>query len=54
MHMNDWYRFWRRFAAFLFLNTPFRTYGELVLRPVTLAERAAADAAAASARHNKT
>ena len=54
MHMNDWHRFWGRFAAFLFLNKPFRSYGELVLRPVTLAERTATDAAAASARQNKT
>ena len=52
--MNTWYRFWRRFAAFLFLNTPIRSYGELVLRPVTIAERVALKAPAASAGHNKT
>lgn len=54
METTNWYRFWRRVAAFLFLNTPIRSYGELVLRPVTIAERAAGKSAVASARHNKT
>jgi len=54
MEKTNWYRFWRRVAAFLFLNTPIRSYGELVLRPVTIAEREAVRNAAASVRHNKT
>lgn len=54
MEMTNWYRFWRGVAAFLFLNTPIRSYGELVLRPVTIAERNAVETAAASARHKKT
>ena len=54
MKMNTWYRFWRRVAAFLFLKTPIRSYGELVLRPVTIAERTAMNTATAGARHNKT
>ena len=54
MDMTTWYKFWRRVAAFLFLNTPIRTYGELVLRPVTMAERAAVRTTAAAARQNKT
>ncbi|MDH3439669.1 MAG: hypothetical protein OEM63_02870 [Gammaproteobacteria bacterium] len=52
--MTGWYRFWRRVAAFLVFNTPIRSYGELVLRAVTIAERASVDKAAANARHNKT
>lgn len=54
MKSTTWYRFWRAVAAFLFLYTPIRSYGELVLRPVTIAERAAVKSAADSARHNKS
>lgn len=52
--MTTWYRFWRRVAAVLILNTPIRSYGELVLRPVTMAERAAVRTTAAATRQNKT
>lgn len=52
--MNDRHRFWRRVMAFLLLRTPMRTYGELVLRPVTIAERATHRASAGPAGQNKT
>ena len=38
--MNNRNRFFRNVMAFLLLKTPMRSYGELVLRPVTIAERA--------------
>ena len=53
MSMNEWRRFWRRVVAFVYLNTPMRTYGELVLRTVTIAERTVAKSAAVSAGHNE-
>jgi len=37
--MNSWRLFWRRVAAFLWLHTPIRSYGELVLGPVTIVAR---------------
>lgn len=46
-------RFWRRITAFLLSRTPILSYGELVLRPVTIAERAAGAEIAFSAAHNK-
>ncbi len=39
MSTTNWYRFWRRVAAYVFLNARIRSYGELVLRPVIIAER---------------
>ena len=53
MNTNNWQRFWRTVAAFVYRNTPMGSYGELVLRPVTIAERAVAKSAAVSAGHNK-
>jgi hypothetical protein len=41
--MNDKRRIWRRVTALLFLRTPLLSFGELVLRPVTIAERGALD-----------
>jgi hypothetical protein len=52
-HMINWNRFWRRMAAFMLLRTPMLSYGELVLRPVTIAERTAGAEIAFSAAHNK-
>ena len=54
MNTTEWQRFWRRVAAFVYLNTPMRSYGELVLRPVTMAERAVAKSTAVRAGHNKS
>lgn len=53
MSMKYWYRFWRRFAALVFLNAPLRSYGELVLRPAAIAERGLQKTSAASAGHNE-
>ncbi len=53
MSTNNWYRFWRRIAAFVYLSTPMRSYGELVLRPVTIAERSLQRTSAASASYNQ-
>jgi hypothetical protein len=52
MNGNTWNRFWRRLAAFVFLSTPIRSYGELVLRPATIAERARQSTSAISAGNN--
>jgi hypothetical protein len=39
--MNNLNQFWRRVVAFTLSRTPLGSYGELVLRPVTIAEQAA-------------
>ncbi len=39
--MNNRHHFWRQVMAFLMLRTPMRSYGELVLRPVTMPKRGA-------------
>ena len=52
--MNNRNRFFRNFTAFLLLRTPMRSYGELVLRPVTMAERASQRGLHARAGYNKT
>jgi hypothetical protein len=52
--MNNRNRFFRGAMAFLLLRTPMRTYGELVLRPVTMAERANRKGLHSRAGHNKT
>jgi hypothetical protein len=52
-YMMNWNRFWRRMTAFMLLRTPMLSYGELVLRPVTIAERAAGTEIAFSTAHNK-
>ena len=51
--MINWKRFWRQIAAYLLLRTPMRSFGELVLQPVTIAERKAGAEIAFSAAHNK-
>lgn len=52
--MTNWKRFWRRVTAFLLLRTPMRSYGRLVLRPVTIALRAAdAEIAFGTTQNNK-
>ena len=51
--MKNWKRFWRRVTAYLLLHTPMRSFGELILRPVTIAERNAGAKIAFSAAHNK-
>ena len=52
--MNNRHRFFRNVMAFLLLRTPMRSYGELVLRPVTMAERASLKGSRARTGHNKT
>jgi len=52
-YIKNWNRFWRRMTAFMLLRTPMLSYGELVLRPVTIAERAAGAEIAFSTAHNK-
>jgi len=49
----NWKKFWRHITAFLLLRTPMGSFGELVLRPVTIAERKAGADIAFSAAHNK-
>jgi len=51
--MTKWYLFWRRVAAFPVLRNPMLSYGELVLRPVTIAEHAASSNLAHAAGLNK-
>ncbi len=51
--MMNWKKFWRHITAYLLLRTPMRSFGELVLRPVTIAERNAGAEIAFSAAHNK-
>jgi hypothetical protein len=46
-------RFRRKFAAYMLLRTLMRSYGELVLRPVIIAKRAAGAEIASSTAHNK-
>jgi hypothetical protein len=53
MDMTKWQLFWRRVAAFPVLRNPMLSYGELVLRPVIIAERAAGSDLAHAAGHNK-
>jgi hypothetical protein len=48
-----WNRFWRQLTAFMLLRTPMLSYGELVLRPVTIAEQGAGAEIAFSTAHNK-
>ena len=50
--MINWNQFRRRVTTFLF-QMPFRSYGELVLRPVIIAEQAAGAEIASSAADNK-
>ena len=52
-HIMNWNRFWRRMTAFMLSRTLMLSYGELVLRPVTIAERAAGAEIAFSAAHKK-
>jgi hypothetical protein len=49
----NWKNFWRHKIAKLVLRNPMRSFGELVLRPVTIAERNAGAEIAFSAAHNK-
>jgi hypothetical protein len=49
----NWKKFWRHIIANLVLRNPMRSFGELVLRPVTIAERNAGAEIAFSAAHNK-
>lgn len=51
--MNDQQKFWQRLSAFILLRTPLLSYGELVLRPVTIAERAALDRLSRDPGQNK-
>jgi hypothetical protein len=51
--MTNWHRFWEQLIAFVALRTPLGAYGELVLRPVTIAEQAAGTEIAFSTAHNK-
>ena len=44
----------QRFAAYLLSWNPLLSYGELVLRPVTISERVAGDIPAHVAGRNKT
>ena len=41
MSFRDWQRFWRQALAFAVTRTPMGTFGDLVLRSATVAERAA-------------
>jgi len=50
--MINWNQFMRR-ANTILLRIPLRSYGELVLRPVTIAEQAAGAEIAFSAADNK-
>jgi hypothetical protein len=52
--MTKWHQFWRGIARYLLLRTPLLSYGELVLRPVTIAERRAGGDPAFAAGQNKT
>jgi hypothetical protein len=52
--MMKWDGVGRRLATFLLIHTPLLSFGELVLRPVTIAERYAGDIPAPAAGHNKT
>ena len=51
--MMNWKKFCRNITAYLMLRTPLRSFGELVLRPLTIAERKAGADIAFSAAHNK-
>ena len=44
MNLRDWQRFWRQALAFAVTRTPMGSYGDLVLRSATIAERAASRA----------
>ena len=39
MNFRDWQRFWRQVLAFAVTRTPMGTFGDLVLRSATIAER---------------
>jgi len=52
--MTKWHQFLRGTARYLLLRTPLLSYGELVLRPVTLAERRAGGDSAFAAGQNKS
>ena len=41
MNFGDWQRFWRQALAFVVTRTPMGSFGDLVLRSATIAERAA-------------
>ena len=51
--MMNWKKLWRQITAYLLLRTPMRSFGELVLRPVTIAERNAGAEIVFSAAQNK-
>ena len=51
MHTSS--QIWRQFLAQAASLLPLRSYGELVLRPVTIAERTAGAEIAFSSAHNK-
>ena len=52
--MTKWHQIFRGAARYLLFLTPLLSYGELVLRPVTLAERRAGGDPAFAAGQNKT
>ena len=37
--VSSWRRFWRGTAAYIMRRTPMRDFGELLLRPATIARR---------------
>lgn len=45
-NIDRWYRFWRQVVAFAVTRTPMGSYGELVIRTATIAERNATRAMA--------
>jgi hypothetical protein len=52
--MTKWHEFFRGAVRYLLLRKPLLSYGELVLRPVTLVERRAGGDSAFAARQNQT
>ncbi len=54
MDTSTWHELCRRVTAFILLRTWLLSYGELVLRPVTIAERTTVQKLAPSTGQNKT
>lgn len=51
--MNNWNKFCRQVVTFALSKTPLGSYGELVLRPVTMLEQAAGTEIAFSTAYYK-
>ena len=52
--MTKWHQFFRGIARYRLLRASLLSYGELVLRPVTIAERRAGGDSAFAAGQNQT